>query len=332
MTNVTYPLRNIRDCIELMPPEYVDVVIYHDNCTDGFTAAMIAWMMHGENITFIPKGYKRTKSTDDLLTITDKNILVLDFALDGEILEELLKTNNVLILDHHHSAKDKLIPKFEEHAYFDMSRSGAYITWLYFNRIFLEDDESGEYTKLLENTGMIPLFIRYVSDIDLWNFTLPNSRELKAYLYNILPFVFYEYYKLLDQNMINLAISYGGILYNQEKMKIDHVVEKALIAEHPKFRYSIVNSPELISDIGAAIANGVDFSVVWYVVTGKTIQNPDKKSIKASIRVSNDSKFDAASFAKKMGGGGHLKSSAFIFESAEISDLIDKINELLNYL
>lgn len=152
-----------------------DIVIYHDPCLDGFTAAWAAWL-RWPAATFIGSNYGQPAPD-----VSGKNVLIVDFSYKASALEELRQSAaSIVILDHHKTARDDLAPfAFRPNepelftlrevteaihflrcngitpicALFDMDRSGAGMAWDF----------------CFPNQPM-PWLVRLVQDRDLWRF------------------------------------------------------------------------------------------------------------------------------------------------------------------
>jgi uncharacterized protein len=135
--------------------------VLYDDDNDGFTAAFAAFLKLGaDGVAFIP-----VNRGDEPPTMPDaERIFVLDFNYSRPVMEEMKnKANEVVLLDHHHSAAKELsgLP----YCHFDLAKSAAAIAWEYF------------FPK-----QPLPFFFAYVQDADLWKFQLPYSREVRAAL------------------------------------------------------------------------------------------------------------------------------------------------------
>src|SRR6478752_5767295 len=133
-----------------------DIVIYHRDCADGFTAAWAARGALPDNTEFRAANY----DDKDYPDVMGKHVLILDFSYSELKLREMRDVGGALsitILDHHKSAqedlaefmvgsdgevnldppdnftagsRDMLVVPIR--AWFDMERSGAQLAWSYF--------------------------------------------------------------------------------------------------------------------------------------------------------------------------------------------------------
>ncbi len=135
------------------------IIVYHRNCWDGITALWAAlrsplW----SDAASLPGKHGEPPNLE---LLRGKDVLVVDFSWKRKDVERLHEVaNSLLILDHHATAEKDLhgLP----YCIFDMNRSGAGITW----------DELVDKPR--------PALVSYVEDTDLWRFSLPNAREIRA--------------------------------------------------------------------------------------------------------------------------------------------------------
>ncbi len=152
--------------------------IYHGKCADGFTAAWAVWKAIGD-CDFHPGVYGQQPPN-----VAGRDVIMVDFSYKRAMLGSLMEAaRSILILDHHKTAREDLaglgyVPaRYEDFAetsdpaarlgvVFDMDRSGAQIAWDFFH--------PGKTR---------PVLVDYVGDRDLWQFKLPMSREVNAYVF-----------------------------------------------------------------------------------------------------------------------------------------------------
>jgi oligoribonuclease NrnB/cAMP/cGMP phosphodiesterase (DHH superfamily) len=153
----------------------MDIIISHAHCPDGFCAAFIAKKKYPEaEVIFLDHGADHTAVLEKCIK---RDVLMLDFSLRTREENDALaaSTRSFCILDHHKSAKEVL--EGAPYAIFDMSRSGAGLTW---------DELFG---------GTRPWVVDFIEDRDLWNWRLHRSKQICAYL-GTLPFTFEAWSKL----------------------------------------------------------------------------------------------------------------------------------------
>jgi oligoribonuclease NrnB/cAMP/cGMP phosphodiesterase (DHH superfamily) len=295
-----------------LKPDDIDMVLYHGDCIDGFASAFSA--MHyfkqknkskkQKKISYIPCQHQKPPPMID-----GRNVLICDFSFKYNILKDLIKNaNKVLILDHHQSAEKDLknIPK--ENKVFRMDHSGAYITWAYF---FGEEN--------------VPLMIRYVEDNDIWKRSMNNVKQVISYIMTLSK-TYDSYEKLLDDNYITTTvIPIGDGIQKQNDNCINDGVKKMavnfILLDNRLYFVGSVNTSILKSEIGNAflIANpDANFAICYSKneYTGETY---------ISMRSTNMGS-DVEEIASKFGGGGHRNSAGLSVYSAETipSILIDR--------
>lgn len=138
------------------------LVLYHDNCPDGFGAAWAIRRKIGNAAKFRPVHYE---TQIDPLSLIGEHVLMVDVAL-GRALTESIHANaaSFLLIDHHKSAYERLsdLP----YCYFDMTRSGAGLAWDY----AFPDTPRPPLINLVE-----------AGDLYLWD-RVPDSRALRQVL------------------------------------------------------------------------------------------------------------------------------------------------------
>lgn len=150
------------------------LVLYHDNCTDGFSAAWAAWSKLGDKAEYI--GIKLDMPPDN--NFIDKEIYMLDFVYDEEYLPALINKNKKIIAIDHHISNIDSINIIKNHSH-DINHSGAILSWKYFR-------PNKKPPKLLE----------YVEDSDIGKYSLPFTNELWIYV-NMFDFNFKIWSKLV---------------------------------------------------------------------------------------------------------------------------------------
>ncbi len=281
-------------------------VFFHSPCSDGVAALWCAKQYLIENFISVPT----RAGTDPEGTFTGENILFVDLCPSFEFIKNVSKTaNKITILDHHKSAldmycenKDLLETINNLEIELDMDRSGCQIVWDYF---FPERPR--------------PWFIDYVGDRDLWKWSLPNSKVINAAIYEngyLDPNEYDKLNELLDdeENKKRELTSQGNIITKLQQRELEIGVNKAVRAEfkvgQKKYKVWLGGniSLNLRSELGNLLVNkkfpdgtDPDFSVFW-------VYDPKSNEWWLSFRGGEQSP-DLSVIARKLGGGGHEKSS-----------------------
>ena len=257
------------------------ICIYHKNCSDGFGSALAykKWAdSKGHEVEYIPAQYG-----DDFPNIDGKHVTIVDFSYPRDALLDMKeRAKSLVVIDHHKTAQADL--EGLDFCTFDMTKSGAVLTWEYFH----------------PNTP-VPLLLLYIQDRDLWAWELEQSKEISASL-RLLDFDFdiWEQY-LVNDNIPELAVKGEAIIEYQQNM-----INKIAKSELPTLNIAghlvpCINTTTLISDIGNVISQGQPFSATYFDTGDKRIY---------SLRSASDG-MDVSAIAKKFGGGGHFHAAGF---------------------
>jgi len=263
------------------------VVIYHGNCTDGFSAAWAAWNKLGDKAEYI--GIDPDESPDR--SIVGKEVYMIDVAYhDG--LEKFVADNKKVVIIDHHSTNKEIVELFSE-GVFDMNHSAAVLSWKYFNP-----------------QKPVPLLLSYVEDVDLWRLKMPNTDEIISAL-DMFDFSFENWSRIAkdfeNQSKFKEYVENGKIVLAYQNKLIERLIANNLrVVEFLGQKVYVVNSPNFSSQIGNIIANKLPpMGIVWY--------EEKDGSVHVSLRSIGDT--DVSKMAKKFGGGGHKHAAGFRVEN-----------------
>ena len=275
------------------------LVIYHDNCLDGFGAAWCFWHKYGNDADYFASTYKQ-----DPPRVTGRHVYLVDFSYKSEVVKRLLLTAaSITIIDHHKTAIDDLAPLFHEWTHrkpdlwepecvFDWhcstSHSGAVLAWEY-----------------LYPGQQRPLLLDYIEDRDLWKFKLPRSRAVNAFLFS------QDYrFELWDELIkcgpeeLDHMAEFGGVLERKQKKDVAtllSICQREL--EIAGYVVPVANVPIMFSsDAGELMAQGKPFAACY---------TDTANSRDFNLRSSTEDGLDVSEIAKAFGGGGHPKASGF---------------------
>lgn len=276
-------------------------VFFHGNCYDGFGAAFAAWKKFGNDAKYIPVIYGKSKISDTDFQPEDV-VYILDYSISNEEFESLSgRVSYVTMLDHHKTALERfteLSPypdsKFSHLAdnsyiFFDMNKSGALIAWEHFNN------------------GPAPRLIQCISDRDLWQFKLPESKAIHAYLTSK-KFDF-EVWDVISAKSNGLdwysIIDCGNLLLEQQSQTVDMICKKAYQTTFMGHIVPVVNASSHWSEVGNRLLElypRTAFSASY-------CDQPDGTRM-YSLR-STDVGEDVSKIALLFGGGGHRNAAGF---------------------
>lgn len=266
------------------------ILIYHDNCPDGFGAAFSFWKKYEDNIEYLAL----THSSEPFKGLSPKifsnrEVWMVDISLERD---DAISVNNsakeFIILDHHISAQKDL--KDLTFAHFDMGHSGAVLAW---NHCFKEE---------------APKILQYIEDRDLKgpnNCHLPYARELLTAI-DSYPKEFEIWDKLSDQietpEGFSKLILEGSAILRYNKVLIDSLMENKYKSKIRGYEVPIVNTPFFRSEMLGTLAIGEPFAAGYHY---------DGENYVFSLR-STDEGVDVSEIAKTFpGGGGHKKAAGF---------------------
>lgn len=294
--------------------------LYHDNCMDGFAAAMAVYRYYfnekqlkpdiflekgyifDTDLIMFPVQYSGTSLGDIINTIKKvyptrplTDLLIVDFSFDKEsILNACLDFSKVIVIDHHATAKEQLVGEFPLncHVVFDMTESGATLTW----------------KTLIPSLEMPPLFA-YIKDRDLWQWNLPDSKQVSAYLQ------FCEKDMILGQILLSNDKTYlshaalnGELILEVYGKQIKNAVKNAQVVTFSWKGFSVtaptVNSPIHQSEIGNELCNLYPANEVALIYFDDLVAHRRVYSVRSKVK-------RAKEVAELFGGGGHPNAAGF---------------------
>lgn len=282
--------------------------IYHGKCADGFTSAWAVYKALGDEVEFFGGVYQNPPPD-----VKGRDVIMVDFSYKRPIIDEMAKSaRSILILDHHKTAEADLadftiLPAFSSvreewersklcdptarkvNALFDMTRSGALIAWEFFHP-----------------AAPVPNLVQYVSDRDLWQFKLPLSREVNAYIFaHEYTFRNWDYLDAATRDHMGVQHvgDMGGAIEKKHHKDVAELTaafkRRMMIGGHEVW---VANIPyTLTSDAGHLMAMGEPFAACYW-------DTPEGRVF--SLR-STDEGLDVSEVAKQYGGGGHRNASGF---------------------
>lgn len=265
-------------------------VIYHGDCPDGFTAAWACWHKWGDIDTkYVFAEYDETKL--DWSLIDGAEVWMVDFCYSRDLVLEIEKrAASLRVLDHH-------ITNFTSCGdlgccTFDMSRSGAGLTW---------DTLHGSNTR--------PWLVDYIEDRDLWNWSLPHSRAM-TYGIDLTEQTFANWSRLAFNTESAIAAQRDGEVVKKfvdsQFRRLRNRVRFVTLAGHRKV--PAVNSSLLQSELGNEL-------LFWYPAAPFSVVYSRMPSgyYRLSLR-SENSRVDVSEVARELGGGGHRNSAGCVLE------------------
>lgn len=248
------------------------LILYHAECADGFGAAWAIWRRY-------PKAEYRPVKHGEAppANLAGHHIVMVDFSYNRTTLEAMAKdAASLVVLDHHITAEQALADL--PYAYFDLNKSGAVLGWEWAH------DEPA------------PWLLRYIQDKDLWQWALPNSREISAALASY-PFDF-ELWTRFEQGELERE---GRAILRYENELVTKLASHATLVEFEGATVPSVQSSVLTSQIGERLSADHPFCVIWH----------DRNNRRYFSMRSREDGTDVGAIAASFGGGGHTHAAGF---------------------
>ena len=272
----------------------VNFIIYHGDCTDGFTGAFAGYQyltsINALGVTYFPANHN--VDVVPVPDVTGKNVCMIDFCYKKPVLDVMLQTaNRLIILDHHKTAQNDLTDIGDQHKVFRMDYSGASLAWLYFH-----------------GPDNIPDLISYVQDTDIYTKRLPNTNEYSSYIY-LINHTFNDFLPLLDNEYLKQkALTEGSAICKSNQKETKSAVNNATIkftSINGKYYFvAYCNSSVLKSDIGNQVLarfKNANFSAIYSIT--------DKNNTTAFSLRSLNERTDVSAISKFFNAGGHRNAS-----------------------
>lgn len=302
----------------------MDLIIYHNNCPDGWCAAFICKTKYPE-AELMGMNHGPDPAVIDALIeyATGKDVIMVDYSLRTRELNDRLNaaTKSFRILDHHKTAKAALDGAV--YATFDMKRSGAGLAWDY-----LFGRDSGNTCDICDHneadgrhSGHRPFWVSYTEDQDLWNWALPNSEEINAYLM-VQPRAVDRWKEIAEMKQADAQLGGVGVRAYIEyytRSVVAELQEGVFVFEGRNHRTAIINIPYAgVSEAGAALVEeGYDIGFAWFERGDGVVQ--------FSLRSKKGGDIDVSAIAKNYGGGGHQSAAGFQLSLEKGRALVDWI-------
>lgn len=266
------------------------LVIYHANCTDGFSAAWVFHHKDPDGYDFHPGSYGAAPPD-----VTGRDVYLVDFSYPRAVLREMARgAASLTVLDHHKTAQADLEGFTDEASnttvVFDMDRSGCAIAWDF---MFPHSPR--------------PLLLGHVQDRDLWKFKLDGTRDVMAYVFS-----FKQSFETWDRLMAAAPVELlkmtaaGSAIERKHAKDVSEIVsmcQRSLVIGGHKVMAAGVPST-MASDAGALMAQGKPLAACYY----------DTHSHRCFSLRSTDAGIDVSAIAKEYGGGGHRNAAGFRVE------------------
>lgn len=273
------------------------LIIYHsypDNvpCPDGIAAAWVAKKKY-------PEAELQGCVYGEVPAVCDvKQLIIVDFSFPKKIIREWqLKYNlKVAIIDHHKTALDDL-SGFTEDALskfvFDMNECGATLAW-----------------KTLFPDELMPSFLEFIKDRDLWDFKHPETNAI----HSAMGFIgrTFELFDLLEKcsrdEVIAILKPLGDKLLEPRTKAIDAACDRFVLSTVAN--YACIPVVRVTKEEESLVSDICQQLYLWMPNAHFTacVTSEGKWSLRSNKHGNNT---DVGSICKSMGGGGHRNSGGF---------------------
>ncbi|MDC8786936.1 DHH family phosphoesterase [Roseateles koreensis] len=278
------------------------LVLFHGKgCSDGFAAALAAWIYYAGNAEFIGLDHGQVQTLADLPPVAGRAVYVLDFSFSAEILSGIdASAAKLVLLDHHKSAAEKLTG-FRCRCgvvHFDMSKSGARLAWEFFHP-----------------EQPLPDLVRYIEDRDIWAWQYPESGAfLSALDMEPREFVRWQEISAFNQAELTAFMARGAAMDEKYRKLCFDLAEGAQPLTFNGIEGLMVNAPGMFhSFVGDLLsAKSGTFALMWSAGQGG--------AVKCGLRSQRN--FDCIPLAESLGGGGHAQACGFRMSVARLPELL----------
>ncbi len=259
--------------------------IYHANCNDGFGAAWCVKQYNSE-ASFFPAQYGQ-----DPPDVAGRHVIIVDFSYKRPVMERIARDAlSVTVLDHHATAESELRPLFESgviSGQFDMSRSGAMMTWDWFFK-----------------GRRRPRLLEYIQDRDLWAKSLPKTDEISAWLYSQ-PYDFDVWNVVVEtfDSRFGEYVREGEALLRAQRKRVELALSHAFALHINGQRIPVTHSTDSFSEIARRLAEDAPYGACFFLAN-------KGEDVVFSLRSSPDGA-DVSKVAAQFGGGGHKHAAGF---------------------
>lgn len=295
----------------------MNAVLYHNNCTDGFMSAFIAYKYFkevGQPITFIPVDYNQP-----MPEVKEETIYILDFSYPITEIEKLIALGkNVIMLDHHESGArmygnygEYVVPETDNYVYiyFKENESGAGMTYRYFKSL-------NPGLKMFKNHRFENIVLN-VEDRDLWLFTLSETKIMHELLNkNGHDFGKWDNLIFLDtSDEFEKEFSNAKALLERSEEVARQLADRSIMVKFGEYEIAMANVPgQYASRVGEELKNDSSFSLTYFI--------DEELLVRCSLRTAKETGINVAKIAEKFGGGGHPCSAGFRLRLDELHSLL----------
>jgi oligoribonuclease NrnB/cAMP/cGMP phosphodiesterase (DHH superfamily) len=292
----------------------VPLVYFHGDCPDGTTSAWAAWKHFQGRAEFKPLVYGKPFRLPEGLP---RPIYMLDYALKSNkemrVLEQIAKPFKFTVIDHHDNKGVRAALANLKSVIFVPGSSGARLTWVHF----------------FPNTPVPPI-VDYTEDRDLWNFKLPQTHEINAWLSSFPlndPETWDKPAKSLqwgvakkDDATYRSVIDQGEAILRFQEACFTRAIDQVRLYDIPlpeggtaRVKGANVSERAFGSEVGARLSKGAPFGFTWYL-RGDGSYSFGLRSREGGRNVADIATHLSKTLPGGLSGGGHPQAAGMEFE------------------
>lgn len=291
----------------------MNLVIYHDNCVDGFAAAWVAHRALAQqgqaDVRLFPASYGQEPPYE--LAKAARRVFILDFSYPRTEMERLIEAcRKMVCLDHHKTAEAALAGL--SGCQFGDGESGVMMAWRYFRP-----------------ADAMPELIRRISDNDTGQRQMPHASEYGA-LIGSFPFTLKDYDDLnsiFEWEHPDLLLEIGAAIRREQKKRVELTIMEA----RPVWLTSscvamVVNCADRsqFSSAGVKMAEKSTSGVggCWYLRSDGIVEWSLRSLKPEQAEPLGLPSVDVAELAKLLGGGGHRHAAGFTQSLRQLTEML----------
>lgn len=337
-----------------LPPENVQVIVYHYPCMDGLGGAFVGSEYNRrQNIKLVPFSHGKMHDDFDLDLIKNLNVVVVDCCLDRGTFD-LWSTcaSRLCLIDHHISTIDeffhhstpssKLIVRNNDcqtvvenlspiSSITDQIELFSIIDEKNSCSVHVEIEKSGcrlmwEY---FFNNKRMPAFLKYLDDHDLGKYKLENSRAFIAAFQKLVPKTLEGYRKCLELDQLAHLFRMGIRIRSEIDIYIEHRMQRkdevmyTMFEGHP---CAVICCNKHVNEMAEYLLSpnqSNNLTILWFQVKGSQLFGENQPHVHVGLRCRDDCGLNVSVLAKIYNGGGHKFAAGFEYNGYNPYPLFD---------
>lgn len=290
------------------------MITFHHLDLDGHCAAALVKYFNQESRLYEVNYNRDLNKAIDQVELNEK-VYIVDFSFPTEYMDRLKSlTKNIVWLDHH---KSKIDDNPEIDGIRDTRYSGCELTWMWFCNYEGRNEGKGRASSrvLFETDKIIPDIVKYIGDMDTWQFKYSESENiyLGLGLYDTSPEHIELWADLLmnKDNILQSLKNQGITIKTYKQMSSMKMLESwSFERTFEGYKCLLLNKSQAgTKTFESADSNKYDIFVSFIY---------DGENVSVSLYSTN---VDVSILAKKHGGGGHEGASGMTLSIEKFKEL-----------